>query len=58
MERDINELPTEGRPLSAESGIAALAGERLPLYRQWCDHSINVRGIEQTAADIYKLLII
>ena len=52
LHRDIAELPISGRPLSERDGVAALAETRLPLYSQWSDYTVLVRGIEQTAEDI------
>ena len=37
LERDINKLTTEGRPLSQQEGLKKLATERLPLYKNWSD---------------------
>jgi shikimate dehydrogenase len=52
LNRDIDELPTFGRPISERDGVKALASVRLPLYEQWSDEKIAVRGIEQTANEI------
>ena len=35
--RDISQLDTQGRPLSATTGVERLAQERMPLYRAWAD---------------------
>jgi len=48
LERDINELPTEGRPLSKKEGIEKLATQRIPLYENWCDLKVNATTITQT----------
>jgi shikimate dehydrogenase len=56
LDRDIDQLPTSGRPLSERDGISSLAIARLPVYLKWSDFTIAVRGIEQTAADIHELL--
>ena len=52
LDRDAAQLPTSGRPLSEREGVEALAAARLPLYTQWSEYRIPVRGIEKTAADI------
>jgi len=52
LDRDIAELPVSGRPLSEQEGLNALAAARLPLYNQWSECIVPVRGVEQTAADI------
>ena len=50
LERDLNNLPSDGRPLSIKNGVAALAEKRLPLYNAWCDIKIAVSGgIDKTA---------
>ena len=54
LDRDIDQLPVSGRPLSEREGIAALAKERLPLYSLWSDFTVPVRGAERTAEDIYE----
>ena len=54
LDRDIDELPTSGRPLSEKNGVAALAAARLPLYSQWSDFTVPVRGARQTATDIFE----
>ena len=56
LNRDIDQLPVSGRPLSEMSGVGALAAERLPVYKQWCDYALSVCGVEQTAADICEML--
>ena len=37
IDRALNELGSEGRPLSQTRGVEALAAERMPLYRAWAD---------------------
>jgi shikimate kinase len=54
LDRDIGELPLSGRPISEREGISALAQKRLPLYSKWSDYTIAVRGVKETAADIYE----
>ena len=54
LDRDIDQLPASGRPLSETEGTSKLAAERLPVYSQWGDHTFNVCGVEQTASDIYE----
>jgi shikimate dehydrogenase len=54
LDREVNQLPTAGRPLSQRDGIEALAAARLPLYRKWSDHIVKVHGIEETAEEIMK----
>ena len=56
LDRDIDELSTSGRPLSQKNGIAALAAERLAIYKQWGEHVVEVKGLDRTAAEIYERL--
>lgn len=56
LDRDLGLLPADGRPLSLNIGIEALANERLPLYNSWCDYKVSVNGIEKTAKKIKELL--
>lgn len=56
LERELSELPVDGRPLSLRIGIEALAQERIPIYKKWSDTIVPVCGIEKTAIDIAKLL--
>ena len=54
--RDIDALPTAGRPLSQARSPRALARERLPLYRSWCDLEVDAIGPEATVAQLRKEL--
>ena len=56
LRRDVEELATDGRPLSAKHGVAALARERLPLYERWSDFTVNVTVVDKTARDIKEIL--
>jgi len=57
LDRDIKDLPTEGRPLSQKEGIEELAAERLPLYKKWSDFSVTVQGIYETMNKIINVSI-
>jgi shikimate dehydrogenase len=51
LKRDLTDLITDGRPLSQNVGIQALAEKRLPLYEAWSDSAVQVgANPEQTAA--------
>jgi len=58
LDRDISELPTNGRPLSVEHGVAALYEKRLPLYEEWCDVKIKANdsdgAVKKILAAFYK----
>jgi shikimate dehydrogenase len=57
MKRELNELVTDGRPLSRGVGVHALAEQRLPLYESWSDCAVQVEARpEQTAASIQKAI--
>ena len=57
LDRDLSQLAVSGRPLSQRNGVAALAAERLPLYQEWSEFTVQVCGIEQTALGIYEQLL-
>lgn len=45
LNRDINALPTEGRPLShGNNALEQMYKKRLPIYRQTCDFEIQVQN--------------
>ena len=54
LDRDLCELPTDGRPLSNLYGVGALYEKRLPLYRALSDCTVKVCGAENTAEIIIK----
>jgi shikimate dehydrogenase len=57
LKRGLNELITDGRPLSQNVGIQALAEKRLPLYEAWSDCAVQVGAEpEQTAARIEEAI--
>lgn len=43
LKRSLEELSTDGRPLSQSIGVEALAKQRLPLYEEWSDISFQVQ---------------
>ena len=54
INRDIEVLPTDGRPLSQSTPLARMYAQRLPLYRSWCDLEVENkdRTIEEIAEEI------
>jgi shikimate dehydrogenase len=57
LKRELTELITDGRPLSQNIGIQALAEKRLPLYDTWNDYAVQVEAEpEQTAARIQQAI--
>lgn len=57
IQRDINELATEGRPLSEIIGTHELYRYREPLYIESCDYTVMNSGTIEEAADrIYEII--
>lgn len=53
--RDLNVLPTDGRPLSQSTDLTAMWTERAPLYAAFRDAAIDNNGtVEETAAAIWR----
>ena len=44
LERELDGLSVEGRPISQAAGLEALAARRLPLYRAWADFVLPCTG--------------
>lgn len=56
IDRDINELTSNGRPLTAKHGVEKLYNERIDRYNSWSDMKFKVHGVTETAEDIVKKL--
>ena len=56
LDRELGELPSGGRPLSASRGTEILAKERRPLYLKWSDYTVKVCGVSETANTIKEKL--
>ena len=57
IDRPIELLSSEGRPLSQQRGIEQLAAERMGLYRQWADVTVSCTGSPTgDAEEICRLL--
>ncbi len=56
LDRPVEELSQEGRPLSIKFTAARLANEREPLYNAWQEITVSVTGPEETAERIIKEL--
>ena len=53
--RDLESLPTEGRPLSQSTGLRALWEQRAPLYARFRDVVIQNSGtVQETAQEIWR----
>lgn len=58
INRDMNNLPTDGRPLSQLHGVKKLYEERLPLYRQFADIEVDGNDtVECVAKNIVKEIL-
>lgn len=58
INRDINVLPTDGRPLSQQNKLSDMYEKRLPLYRKICHFEIdNNDDIESAAKRIEALFL-
>ena len=57
LQRDLQNLPTTGRPLSQSGNLADMYALREPMYRQFSDHIIdNNRSMEETLDQILAAL--
>ena len=57
VDRPVSELSSKGRPLSRTRGVAALAAERMPLYRAWADETVKCTGSAKgDALEIMRML--
>ena len=58
INRDINVLPTDGRPLSQQNKLSDMFEKRLPLYRSICHAEIDGNGTVNEVAERIKELFI
>ena len=57
IQRPIEDLPTDGRPLSQNNNLQAMYDLRQPMYTTFCDHIVrNNSTAIAVAAEIVKLL--
>ena len=59
INRDLDVLPVDGRPLSQSNPLERLYAQRLPLYRSWCDMEVENNGktLEETAEEIRAYIL-
>ncbi len=57
LERPLDQLPTDGRPLSLSEGLDTLYQKRRHLYLGWCDRRYAHLGIEAAAKAIKEDLL-
>ena len=51
IQRDLNTLSTDGRPLSAQGKLKEMYSIREPMYQKFADHIINNDSSSATAVD-------
>ena len=56
IKRSLEKLSSDGRPISAANRIEDLFDQRKDAYESWSDFEIENTGIEETAANIAKML--
>lgn len=57
IERDLDRLPTKGRPLSEAHPLAEMYGQRLPLYRAFANVTVSNNGtVDETVETILHVL--
>ena len=57
LERSLDDLPTDGRPLSQCQKLSEMYDKRQPMYRRFADHIIDNNSLPEAAADnILKIL--
>ena len=57
LQRDLEKLPTEGRPLSKAGELTAMYNARNPMYQRFAQHTVSNNGCpEATAEEILKIL--
>lgn len=56
INRDIDVLPTDGRPLSQKNNLHEMYKKRLPLYRSICHHEVDGNGTVEEVAERIEAL--
>ena len=58
LQRDIDKLPTDGRPLSQTSSLEDMYALRKPLYERYCDIVLDNNGAPGNAVDAIQQIIV
>ena len=56
LQRDLDLLPTEGRPLSASRNLQKMYDLRKPLYEAFADHTLINDSVNETVSQILTIL--
>lgn len=56
IHREIDELPTQGRPLSKIKSLKELENVRKPLYEKWCDYDFYSVGVREVSYEIKRTI--
>lgn len=56
LRRPVEDLPSDGRPMSQKHGVSALYEQRRPLYEAWGEYKFDCVGVEETAKAIKEAL--
>lgn len=57
LERPIDLLPSNGRPVTLERGLIAIAAERMPKYEAWADVTFQNENADECAKQIQEALL-
>lgn len=56
LNRPVEQLATDGRPISMSCSLEKLANERLPIYNAWKDYSVDCSTPDTTADKIISVI--
>ena len=56
LHRPVEDLPSDGRPLSQKFGVKALYEKRKPLYETFGEYKVECTGVEETVDKILEVL--
>ena len=54
IDRDLSQLATHGRPITARDGIQALPAARMPLYHAWADYEVDSQETPMLTASLIR----
>ena len=56
LHRNVEDLPTDGRPLSQKYGVKELYEKRKPMYEAFGEYKVECCGVEETVDKILEVL--